>query len=938
MQRYKKYIWGFVACLLVLQAAIFAPVRADATVFYQDEETRSLYVDVLGQRDLFDADTVDTGQARQEIEDMLLFASEQGFDSVMVSAGTLAQAMYVSDYVPMAPNLHLDGFDPLAFLLQRAQELGLKVGCVLDVSWGFRSTEYSTEDFSAFSPASKYSFATYAMGTDVYFDIGKPAVQALAVQVLQEFAQKYDVDMVMLQNAYYPDVVVADDVTFQNSGYSEYSLFHQEKALAFLSACVQALRQTCDADIGVMVPDDASAMQQIHGIGLTQILQLEVDCIAPVMQTPLQTSGVDYTDRLEYLTMMCQDQVRLMPVLLSDLVEDGTFYNDYEMNFQILYNRTQDVNAFALRGYKSLKNSENGRMQALEALFEDRQIRTQVDLEVLEELAFGRPSGSATTYDSTFFVTGTSDPSLPLYVDGQLVDNRGEHGEFGVLVELDIGKNTIVARQGSVTDSVTITRYDTDTDPTPIQVITKNSMYPLYDVLETDKTEIVVSCTAPAGARVWVEIDGNDYELFQVADAQAGIPAKFQETIVLDTGVAEDEVIDLGQLTYTLSYNGAQSEYTSAGRLYVQGENAYPKFKVTYPFSNVYETAAESKSVQTYLPLHATGYIKGTEGNFFLTSAGYISRGQVEVLTGKMPELSYDVTGIVSKRDGREEQITIKGFTEPVFAATMQDNVVKITFYDATLAADMLLSLNSMVSSLQIDHASGNTYVTITPKEGVTLWGYDVEYRHDDTVITLKQAPTLSDVEGKPLSGISVMVDAGHGGDDPGALGAAGTNGPMEAALNLAIAQQLKAQLEDLGATVYMVRENDQWVTLIDRLGFSTALKPDFFVAVHQNALAYQTDNSKIDGLEVYYFDENSGQYAQNIANAMEETTGRNNKGEIYSYFYVTKTSFCRSVLVENGYIPNAQEYSLIVQPEQIEASAQGILQGIVQTIEDFTS
>lgn len=156
----------------------------------------------------------------------------------------------------------------------------------------------------------------------------------------------------------------------------------------------------------------------------------------------------------------------------------------------------------------------------------------------------------------------------------------------------------------------------------------------------------------------------------------------------------------------------------------------------------------------------------------------------------------------------------------------MQENVVKITFADATVDAQKALSQNTMVSSLQIDHASGNTYVTITPKEGVTLWGYDVEYRHNDTEITLKQAPTLSDIEGKPLTGISVMVDAGHGGDDPGALGAAGNNGPAEAMLNLAIAQQLKAQLENLGATVYMVRENDQWVTLIDRLGFEAALKP----------------------------------------------------------------------------------------------------------------
>lgn len=62
---------------------------------------------------------------------------------------------------------------------------------MLDVSWGYYSDEYSPADFSDFSPANKYSFATYALGNDVYFDIGKPAVQALAAQVAKEFAGKY---------------------------------------------------------------------------------------------------------------------------------------------------------------------------------------------------------------------------------------------------------------------------------------------------------------------------------------------------------------------------------------------------------------------------------------------------------------------------------------------------------------------------------------------------------------------------------------------------------------------------------------------------------------------------------------------------------------------------------------------------------------------------
>lgn len=99
----------------------------------------------------------------------------------------------------------------------------------------------------------------------------------------------------------------------KTAGMQEYTAFHQKQALALVQSCVQALHAASDADIGVMVPDNASSMEAVNGVSLSQILQLGIDCIAPIMQTPLQTSGVDYTDRLQYLTMMCQGQVRLMP-------------------------------------------------------------------------------------------------------------------------------------------------------------------------------------------------------------------------------------------------------------------------------------------------------------------------------------------------------------------------------------------------------------------------------------------------------------------------------------------------------------------------------------------------------------------------------------------------------------------------------------------------
>ena len=77
-------------------------------------------------------------------------------------------------------------------------------------------------------------------------------------------------------------------------------------------------------------------------------------------------------------------------------------------------------------------------------------------------------------------------------------------------------------------------------------------------------------------------------------------------------------------------------------------------------------------------------------------------------------------------------------------------------------------------------------------------------------------------VTGTPLDGANVVLDPGHGGDEPGAVGPAGTT---EKAVNLAIAQDAKRQLEALGATVVLTRTADYRITLVSRAAIATSLQ-----------------------------------------------------------------------------------------------------------------
>jgi N-acetylmuramoyl-L-alanine amidase len=88
-------------------------------------------------------------------------------------------------------------------------------------------------------------------------------------------------------------------------------------------------------------------------------------------------------------------------------------------------------------------------------------------------------------------------------------------------------------------------------------------------------------------------------------------------------------------------------------------------------------------------------------------------------------------------------------------------------------------------------------------------------------------------VTGTPITTATVVLDPGHGGGETGAVGPAGTR---EKDVNLAVAQDAKATLESLGATVVLTRTSDYRITLLSRAAIATALHPMLFVSIHHNA------------------------------------------------------------------------------------------------------
>lgn len=170
-----------------------------------------------------------------------------------------------------------------------------------------------------------------------------------------------------------------------------------------------------------------------------------------------------------------------------------------------------------------------------------------------------------------------------------------------------------------------------------------------------------------------------------------------------------------------------------------------------------------------------------------------------------------------------------------------------------------------------------------------------------------------------------VILDAGHGGEDSGAIGPMGLK---EKQVTLDITRRLKSELEAQGLEVFLTREDDYFVSLYQRMYLADRVEGDFFVSLHCNA----SPDRQLDGFEVYHFDisYSSIELARSIAVAMEDRLPLANRGVRSARFFVLREAKMPAVLVEIGYLSNrAQEASLeerFYRQDVAEAIAEGIL------------
>ncbi|AXH98365.1 cell wall hydrolase [Sporosarcina sp. PTS2304] len=213
--------------------------------------------------------------------------------------------------------------------------------------------------------------------------------------------------------------------------------------------------------------------------------------------------------------------------------------------------------------------------------------------------------------------------------------------------------------------------------------------------------------------------------------------------------------------------------------------------------------------------------------------------------------------------------------------------------------------------------------------EVLSISGYWAKIRTGSTTgYVHKTYLKLLNQTGNPLRDRVIVVDAGHGGHDPGT----GKAGHTEKAITLNVSKKLEAKLKNAGAKVLMTRSTDKYYSLEARTTFAKNNYAEAFVAIHVNSAGFSAK-----GTETYYDSSSnvnateSRDLAAFIQRNIVQKANMVDRGVKNNRFYVIRNNNVAAVLVELGFLSNADDFKKLTSETYANIYADAIYQGLYQ-------
>lgn len=309
----------------------------------------------------------------------------------------------------------------------------------------------------------------------------------------------------------------------------------------------------------------------------------------------------------------------------------------------------------------------------------------------------------------------------------------------------------------------------------------------------------------------------------------------------------------------------------------------------------------------SHLFKNTTVLINGEFGEFYKVflskdKEAWIAKEDVEFINTKNSQIASFIN-MDSKKYSNAQLQTIS-FTKNL-PYTIEDNEKEILFkiYNPELSQNSFYTLNIP-----------------KPKK------YTYKISLDDGTYTFK----INEIP-KNLSEYTIIIDAGHGGSEKGAIGGLGDK---EKDINLKIALELEKILKAQNINVLLTRECDGNVDLATRIDFAKKNEANIFVSIHLNSIGdTQMNIHKMRGTSIYYYNKHSKPLAEILEKTVTKFAGTKRNGIHTGSFAVLRPTEYISVLVEAAYMINPLDTVLYKKEDFAKNVAEGIANGIIEFI-----
>lgn len=940
-----------------------------------DSEIRGVWIASTYNIDYPSRTDLSAAELKEELDAIIATCKENGLNTIFFQVRPTADALYKSDIFPISSVLNTKGqllFDPLEYLVTEGHRNNIFVHAWVN-PLRITMNSHDLDALPELSPAKKNPdwVVPYEDGK-LYFNAGIPEVWQLVADGVGEIVSKYDVDGVVFDDYFYPYPVYDDlglQVNFDDArefekygaGYNEIGDWRRDNINKMVKLCYETVHRI-DPDCvfgispsGVWQNNDGKnggsnttgfeAYKSLYCDALAWIKGGYIDYICPQIYWTFDSKATPYDVVLRWWnTALDGSQVKLYVANASYRYEEGEWTNpEGQLTEQITFARQEKYYRGSIcYGYDEIKRNIRGASDDLKTAYKNEIIYTDI-VSNGAEVVITSPANNTVTTEKNTYIIGRSDPYYPLTVNGEKV-GRTKSGYFSLYVTLKSGENEFIFRQNDKeykyvityslnTGSVTPPAQNTQTVLGSLSII---GTYP-SDPVATAENSVWVSCVAPYGSQVSVNIGGVVTSLPATETPKQTWFANGYAGVIYGAyaklpGAAKDEITSCGKIKYTAVHSHGTVTAEGADVL-VLGEGAmlcvtttkdYAHLKITEDSSYYNDYTVQSEGMTDYAVSLRKGFYK-------LRMGGYISMDDV-VETTDFPTMGLsEIHSVIVTSSKEETLITLSSKDKLPYNAVVEGGRFVVTFYnaDSKAAAEARIAENPLFKSCEVVRLDDKVRYSFELYDTANFYGFDLKYE-DGAIVVVLRNPTVIDFDSPtPILGKTIVLDAGHGGSDPGAAGAA--NGLWEKDLNLRITLAAAEKLRALGAEVILSRSDDTTVSLAERMALLEMIEPDLCISVHQNSMGYTSDITRIRGTLALWCMDSGLLLADTVGHEVADSLGRNYRGNAYQALAVCRNPKFPAALIEVGFITSVEEYEYISSEAGINAAADGIANGVLE-------